>query len=414
METKFFPIKTNTACQLKWAWSTLYLNSGTTRSCHRTGQSELTADNFFDFHNTPLKLSDRAQMLKGEWPESSCQYCKQIEHRGGISDRMRMLSIPDLSPPELYDDPTAVNIDPTIVEVYFNNTCNLGCIYCGSYLSSYIEAEDRKFGDFSKGGINIEIKPGNFKDLVPYFWQWFDQGFKKIKRLHVLGGEPFYQKEFDILIEKILENPNLDCELNIVTNLMMPKERLLRYIEKFRAMLVQRSIKRIDITCSIDCWGAEQEYVRWGLKLDQWEQNFQILLEKKWLTLNINQTISPLGIKTMPELIEKLKQWRKIHPVGHYFSGVWPGPDFMKLNVVCNDVFKDDIEKIMDSMPVETDEDLLAKQYMEGILAETAEKQTNFDLFKDLIIFLDEKDRRRNTSWRNIFPWLHEIEKNVV
>jgi hypothetical protein len=353
-------------------------------------------------------------MLKGEWPESSCQYCKQIEHRGGISDRMRMLSIPDLSPPELYDDPTAVNIDPTIVEVYFNNTCNLGCIYCGSYLSSYIEAEDRKFGDFSKGGINIEIKPGNFKDLVPYFWQWFDQGFKKIKRLHVLGGEPFYQKEFDILIEKILENPNLDCELNIVTNLMMPKERLLRYIEKFRAMLVQRSIKRIDITCSIDCWGAEQEYVRWGLKLDQWEQNFQILLEKKWLTLNINQTISPLGIKTMPELIEKLKQWRKIHPVGHYFSGVWPGPDFMKLNVVCNDVFKDDIEKIMDSMPVETDEDLLAKQYMEGILAETAEKQTNFDLFKDLIIFLDEKDRRRNTSWRNIFPWLHEIEKNVV
>ena len=414
MQKQFFPIKTDTACQLKWAWSTIYLNTGTTRSCHRTATSELNTDNFFEFHNTSLKISDREKMLEGQWPESSCRYCKTIEGGGGISDRMRMLSIPNLSPQELFNNPTATTVDPTIVEVYFNNTCNLGCLYCGSYLSSYIEAEDRKFGEFHQGGINIDINPGNFKDLVPYFWQWFDQGFSKVKRFHVLGGEPFYQKELDQLIDKIMENPNPDCELNIVTNLMIPKDRLLRYIEKFRNMLVKRTIKRIDITCSIDCWGAEQEYVRWGLKLNTFEENFKILLQKKWLTLNINQTISPLGIKTMPDLIEKLKQWRQEHPVGHYFSAVFPGPSYMKLDVIGNDVFKEDIEKIMNVMPTETQEDLLAKQYMQSILNETAVKQTNFDLLKDLIIFLDEKDRRRNTHWRDVFPWLHEIEKNVV
>jgi organic radical activating enzyme len=414
MDTKFFPIKTDTACQLKWAWSTVYLNTSTTRSCHRTGQSELNVDNFFNFHNTPLKISDREKMLQGEWPESSCKYCKDIEERGGISDRLRMLSIPDLSPPELFENPTATTIDPTIMEVYFNNTCNLGCLYCGSYLSSYIESENKKFGDFNQGRVDIKVKSGNFKNLVPYFWKWFDQSFHKVKRFHVLGGEPFYQKDFDKLIDKIMENPNPNCELNIVTNLMVPKERLLTYIEKFRAMLVKKSIKRIDITCSIDCWGAEQEYVRWGLKLNTWEENFQILLDKKWLTLNINQTISPLSIKTMPDLLERLNQWRQKHPVGHYFSAVFPGPDYMKLDVIGNNFFNDDIVKIMNLMPMTTQEDILAKQYMQGILSETTIKQTNFDLLKDLIIYLDEKDRRRNTHWREVFPWLCEIEKNVV
>jgi hypothetical protein len=281
-------------------------------------------------------------------------------------------------------------------------------------LSSFIESEDRKFGEFKKGNISIEIKPGNFKNLVPYFWQWFDEGFHKIKRLHVLGGEPFYQKEFDTLIEKILSNPNPDCELNIVTNLMLNKNRLSQYLDKFRSMLVKRAVKRIDITCSIDCWGAEQEYVRWGLNLNEWEQNFQMLLEKKWLTVNINQTISPLGIKTMPELIEKLKQWRHIHPIGHYFSAVFPGPDYLMLDVVGNNVFKDDISRIMTAMPDQSKEDLLAKEYMQSILNLTVAEQSNFDRLRDLIIFLDEKDRRRHTQWRGIFPWLHEIEKNVV
>lgn len=408
---KFFPIKTATACQLKWAWSTVYLNTGVTRSCHRTGESNLTQENFLDFHNTPLKISDRERMLQGKWPETSCSYCKEIEQRGGVSDRIRMSSIGNLTPDELYTDATATIVNPTIMEVYFNNTCNLGCLYCGPYLSSTIEFENKKHGEYKKNGVSLPIVDGNFKNLVPYFWQWFDQGFRNIKRLHVLGGEPFYQKEFDILLEKIKNNPNSDCELNVVTNLMISKERLLDYIDKFKSLLSSKSLRRVDITCSIDCWGAEQEYVRWGIKLDQWEKNFNILLENKWLTININQTIMPLTIKTMPTLIEKLKKWRAKHRVGHYFSGIYPCPDYLKLNVFGHDVFKDDIKKIMSTMPADTDEDLLAKEYMQGILNEIISSTSQQQQIKDLIVFLDEKDRRRKTNWRDVFPW---IEQHVV
>jgi len=55
MSAKYFPIKTATACQLKWNWSTLYLHDETTASCHRTGWSPLTVENFDDFHNTEKK-----------------------------------------------------------------------------------------------------------------------------------------------------------------------------------------------------------------------------------------------------------------------------------------------------------------------------------------------------------------------
>jgi len=410
---RYFPIRTETACQLKWAWSTLYLNTGITRSCHRTGESEITAENFLSFHNTPLKIQERQRMLQGQWPEQSCSYCREIEESGGTSDRMRMLTIPDLSPTELDTDPTATHVDPTLVEVYFSNACNLGCIYCHDHLSSAIDAETKKYGEFRKGGVEIVSSTGHFRELVPYFWQWFETGFAKIRRLHVLGGEPFYQKEFDKLLEEIAKNPNPDCEFNVVTNLMLSPARLDSYIERFKSLLANRALKRIDITASIDCWGPEQEYVRHGLDLATWENNFQKLLEHPWLTLNINQTIMPLTMKTMPTLIEKLKQWRTVHPVGHFFSGCYPAPDYLKLDIFGYDFFRQDIEKILALMPTQDEQDHIAKEYMQGILYQLKNTEFDHNKVRDLIIYLDEKDRRRGLNWRSVFPWLKELEHVV-
>lgn len=410
MSNKYFPIKTATSCQLKWAWSTIFLNSGVTRSCHRTADSELTPENFFNFHNTPLKLSDRKMMLEGKWPETSCGYCREIEEAGGFSDRMRQHTIPNLTPIELTENPQATVISPSIVEVYFNNACNLGCLYCDASFSSTIETENRKFGNFESHGIKIISSPNHFKDLVPLFWQWFPEGFIKIKRLHVLGGEPFYQKELDKLLDMIEKYPNPDCELNIVTNLMVPKKRIEEFIDRFKKLLTARKLKRIDITCSIDCWGVEQEYVRWGLKLDPWEENFKLLLDNKWLYLNINQTISALTIKTMPTLLTKLAIWRKDRQLGHWFSGVTPGPSYLKGKIFGKEEFEDTVDEVLKLMPMTTEEDKLAYQYMEGILTQVLATDQNLEEITKLLVYLNEKDRRRNTNWRQTFPWLIKYE----
>jgi hypothetical protein len=409
-----FPVNTKTACPLKWVWSTLYLNSGVTRSCHRTAESVLSPDNFATFHNTPIKIQDRRQMLAGEWPTDNCGYCRDIESVGGVSDRMRQLTLPHRMPAELMHDPKAVEVSPTLVEVYFNNTCNLGCLYCSPKLSSTIAAENQRHGKFQQGNIILENPKMHFRDLVGEFWKWFPTGFVKLSRLHVLGGEPFYQTEFDTLLDMIDRYPNPDCELNVITNLMVDGSRIERFLDRFDNMVSSGKLRRVDITCSIDCWGREQEYVRWGLDLDQWQNNFQRLLARPDIYLNINQTISTLTIKTMPDLVRNLQTWRQQHQIGHWFSEVTPGPAYLKPHILGAEAFRDDFDDVLSLMPTDNDENRTARDYMASIFRRISQHEPDPVLIRDMFVYLNEKDRRRGTSWRQVFPWLEEFEKYVV
>lgn len=410
MTKRYFPIKTATSCQLKWNWSTLYLNSGATASCHRTSISQLTPETFNNFHNTDIKIQDRKDMLEGQWPKTNCQYCKNIEDQGGVSDRIRQFSVPDLVPPELENDLNATHITPQIVEVYFNNYCNLGCLYCIPELSSTIEKENQKNGEFKQHGVHLPIIDRQAKDFIPLFWKWFPSGFPKIKRFHILGGEPLLQKEFGKLLDLIDQYPNKDCELNIVTNLMVPEERLEEYIVKIKKLIAERKIKRFDFTCSLDCWGPEQEYVRYGLDLNHWQRNFERLLKEQWLTININQTISVLTVKTMPELLKKIQSWRKQHTIGHWFSEVTPQPKYMELKLFGDLEFKDTVQEIAELLPQETEQDQLAFEYMKSIFVSAFNNQPDYEQINNLILYLNEKDRRRDTNWRLLFPWLQKYE----
>jgi hypothetical protein len=178
--------------------------------------------------------------------------------------------------------------------------------------------------------------------------------------------------------------------------------------------LVNKKLKRIDITCSIDCFGPQQEYVRWGLDLGQWKKNIELLLKHKWLYISINQTISPLTIKTMPELLVQLKQWKQQHQVGHWFSGVAPDPSYMKPEIFGDAEFAQDAEIILKLMSTDTDEDLTALEYMKGIFSQILSAKINYQEIVKLITYLDEKDRRRGTNWEILFPWLIRYRKYVV
>lgn len=405
MVTKYFPINTETACKLKWGWSTLYLNSGQTASCHRASFSELTADNFDNFHNTNIKLQARQTMLEGQWPNGGCEYCAGVEQAGGYSDRQLQNSIPGLFPKNL----DSVQVDPAMLEVYFNNTCNLACLYCNPGLSSSIDQEYNKFGPFNQAGVDlVPLDQKHIKDIEPKFWSWMEQNFYKLERFHFLGGEPLYQRQFDLLLDFVDQNPNPGCEFNIVTNLMVSTDLLKSKIERVKTLVARRKLKRFDITVSIDCWGAEQEYVRYGLQLDTWLENFLFLLEQNWIKLNINQTISALTIKTMPELLKRLQEWRKIRPVGHYFSVTEPGPSYLRPNIFGAGVFDKDFDCVLNLMPDTNNDEQRARQYMSGIANEIKTNTFNRAEVDNLFIFLNEKDRRRQTNWRNTFPWLAE------
>jgi hypothetical protein len=65
-------------------------------------------------------------------------------------------------------------------------------------------------------------------------------------------------------------------------------------------------------------------------------------------------------------------------------------------------------------MPQSTDEDKITYEYMLGIANSIIDSDVNPQEVSKLLTYLDEKDRRRNTNWEVLFPWLTEYKKYVV
>lgn len=407
-----FPIKTATACQSKWTWSTIYLNQLSTASCHRVNPVPFSLEDFDNFHNIPKKINDRELMLRGEWPRGGCEYCQHIEQAGGWSDRQHNLDIRGLTPPELELNPTATHVTPRIVEIFAQNTCNLQCIYCNGNLSSRIEQENLKFGEFDSGGVQIPVITKPTQAAAEYFerWiSWLERNITTLVRLHLLGGETFIQHELMTRVLDIIQkNPNPDLEFCIFSNMNVPDRYWDLYIDRIRDLQAQGNIRCFDLTASIDCWGPEQEYVRSGLDLAKFEQRFAWASEQgPWLRLNANQTVTAMTMRTMPDLINKLDQYSQHKHIGHYFQ-FYTGPHmFQHPQTYAYSMWAETFDQIYATMPTRTLAQQEAIPRMQGLQAQLKQhQQHNYADIKKLQIYLDEIDRRRGTNWRELFAYL--------
>lgn len=398
---KVFPIKTETACQLKWVWSTVYLSKGETASCHRTNHHKFDLDTF-NFHNTSEKIQDRKQMLQGQWPERGCEYCRNIEDAGGASDRITNLDLWTFDQPkELQQDPEALQVTPRLLEIYFNNKCNLKCTYCTPQFSSLWDKENRQFGG------PLHDMPTNYETNKTKMFNWFKENIDELHQLNVLGGEPLYQEEFDQLLDVLEQTPAPNLTITFFSNLAVAKDKLVSKINRIEKLKQQGKVKDLMITCSLDCWGPEQEYARFPLDLTRWEKNFNYLLDKEWITLVIGSTITPLTIKTLDQLFEKINEWNKVRPVYWYGNSV-NSPSHMFIDMF-GDVFKDDFDRALALMPTESPEQQQVKRYLQGIRDQSISQKPNLIKIKKLYEFLEKMDFRRNISWRKTYPYLLEL-----
>ena len=407
LPNKTFPIRTETACQLKWTWSTVFLTTEETASCHRTNHHQFNTE-LFAFHNTPEKIEDRKKMLQGQWPEKGCDYCRNIETAGGQSDRITNLNFPGIHAPiELDKNPTATYVTPRILEIYFDNVCNLKCLYCGPYFSSLWDAENKRFGSFSSNGLHISdrfVKSPNIESNKQKLFEWIQQNSHNLTVLNVLGGEPLYQEELGQCIELFEQYPAPELKLQVFSNLFCKIDHLKHTVDRVKKLVDTNKIREFEITASLDCWGPEQEYVRFPLNLQQWEQNFNYLLEQEFVNLIVSSTVTPLTIKTLPDLLEKIKKWNTTKTVYHYQNSV-NGPSYFMIDIF-GDIFSQDFKRALDLKPGTTPEQQQSKEYLKGIARQSVSCGPNLPEIKKLFTFLNEMDRRRKTSWKNTFPWL--------
>jgi organic radical activating enzyme len=371
----------------------------------------------FNFHNTPEKIRDRQLMLEGQWPGHGCEYCKSIEDAGGTSDRMLHLDFPGITaPPELDSDLTAVNVSPRILEIYFSNVCNLKCTYCTPMFSSQINQENIKFGVFNKNGIRINAGyqlPEDYSDATNKMFEWLETNIHTLNKLLVLGGEPFIQKETQRLLGFIETKklPNLD--LVFFSNLTIDHEKFKSQIDQIQKLKITAQLNQINLIGSIDCWGEPAEYVRHGLRLDLFEKNFEYVLNNTDIILNINSTLGPLTIPSLPDLVEKINNWSRVRTVywslmktaGHpYFHPTIFGPSLLDMG------YQQAINKF-DAMGDPDKEKY--KDYFNGIALEILQSNPNLDLQRQLKTYLVELDRRRSTDYTKVFPTIAELIKDI-
>jgi MoaA/NifB/PqqE/SkfB family radical SAM enzyme len=416
-EKKYFPIQTETACRLKWSWSTLYLNTGLTASCHRASGSKLTVGNFFSFHNTEQKIIDRSKMLQGTWPGNGCEYCRNTEATGGYSDRKFQLTIPNEHPRELNDNNTLTSVNPTTLEVFFKNTCNLACIYCKASLSSRIATEDAKFGfPLAELTNDVKFEKDHYAELIPLFWSWLDSGYSKLININILGGEPFLQDDLYQLLDYIEKNPNPMLTLNIISNLIVRKETIVNFVAKIKHLISTKKLKNIQILASVDCWGNEQEYIRYGFNCDKFEENIQYLLEHKFITLSLLSTVNSLSINSMPLLAKKISEWNEIGNAVWYTHLVLPIEEhILSPNYFDFKLFEAPLNEVLRSLSKRSEKHVQTIKLLEGILHKLkTTNKTDLEKQKELVKYLTEVDRRRNLNWKKTFPWLYKAIQDVV
>lgn len=284
-----------TFCLAKWLQSTIYLWNGYTHSCHHPSAHKAEAAaveaNPKALHNTPIKFVAREDMLKGvQTPE--CGYCWNVENAGDhLSDR----TYKSVSPWAMESMDTVLasgkgeDINPSYVEIAFENTCNFKCTYCTPDVSSKWTEEIERHGPYKlhsgqaahdlnwlKQTGRFPIKRDDYNPYVEAFWKWWPELVKTLKVFRITGGEPLLSKHTWAVFEYLIENPQPDLELAVNTNLNVPKkliDKLVDYINK-----LEGKVKKIDVYTSLEATGKQAEYIRYGMNYEEFVANVHYFL----------------------------------------------------------------------------------------------------------------------------------------
>lgn len=414
MTKNLFPIKNDVACQYKWAWSSIYLNKGTTASCHRCKHYKFDSETINNFHNLPGKIADRTKMLNNEWPGNGCEYCKDIEAAGGMSDRTAFTNIDDtILPVELKTDTSAVNVTPTILEVYFSNLCNQACVYCRPSFSSVIEHEVKKFGPSNYNSDYSQFSGDDRENYLQYrtqFFEWMKVNGNKLVMFKMLGGEPFYQEEFEMCLDFFEENPCPNLTWDIFTNLNHNPERFKQKLERVAKLIDQKKLKSMKTVVSIDCWGKDLEYVRYGLNLETAEKNINTLLDTDGVEVNIHATITALSLPSMFELARKIGTWQMKKPIAFNWNTITSPPCFDIYHF--GDAFLEDIDNFIRELKIiylHPEQETIF-----GIRKRMETSSVNKTEVNNLYMFLNELDVRRGDDWKSKFPQVATIMQNII
>lgn len=172
----------------------------------------------------------------------------------------------------------STTVKPVSWDYRFSNLCNFKCRMCGDMLSSAWETEQRQhgminFADPKNNWMLPEVKEKIEEFQSTVIEQEFANAVEnhQVEEVYWVGGEPLMYEQHWRYMQRIVElgdGPNVYARYN--TNLSRVGYR---GINLYRDILSR--IRDWQICASLDGTGRIGEYIRTGLRYDQWYENFR-------------------------------------------------------------------------------------------------------------------------------------------
>ena len=258
--------------------------------------------------NSPGMQALRRQFLAGERPRA-CASCWAEEDAGVPSFRQVFLRDRGVSPEVDVDDLTPDQ--PHSLDLKLSNSCNLSCRICGPVASSKwlteelaaVPAPRRRPGSFvAQLADDRRYLAANKLTDDPAERALLERWAPAIEHLELTGGEPMLSKESGDVLELLAHHGDPSrTTLQITTNATLVDDRIVRHLDRFRA---------VTISLSVDDMGPRLEYQRHPARWDEVRANIDRYADLVSPTCQVflNATVSAYNAW---DLADYLRWWSK-------------------------------------------------------------------------------------------------------
>ena len=267
-------------CTAPWNGLTIREN-GKVRTCcvGRKVLLDLNVASINNVEESPVLQEIQNKMINGELDSENCASCIEQEKISGYSSLRNHYNT-------FYPEVDPDRISLKFVDLRWNNTCNLACMYCGPHFSNT---------------WNEKLKQNNLTPVKPYqdeLLSWMLDRVSHIKEISLVGGEPLLMKQN----YKLLKELPMDCQISIITNLSYDLKNL-----PCLSDLLKRPANKILWNVSAENTHQQFEYVRQGAKWNQFEENIKFLQEHWKNSVQLNMVYSMFNALELLEIVKIFK-----------------------------------------------------------------------------------------------------------
>ena len=363
--------------------------------------------------NSPDLKQIRRTMLRGDWP-GACERCRQVEEAGGTSSRNHFNKryghwYAD-SIDQTAEDGTLARPAVRYADVRFGNVCNLTCRMCGPgasrlWADHFNAVQPRQYlipaESLRAAREDNWVKRQSWQGLV-------QECLPSVEGFNFGGGEPLMIPEMVELLEFCIASgraPEIDLAYN--TNITVLPDKVTRLWSRFRS---------VSLVCSIDGFGAVNEYIRRPSEWRDIDRNLHLLdhhaEEWKLRTVIVSTTLQIYNVLQIGELIDYLAS---------NFKNIAPIPQLIPLyepRYLCIQILPPEAKAAARTRLIEArakakalggpDLSSLIGTFDTTIAYLDQSQASRRDLI-DFLFFSEKSDREFGDSWRHACPELAQL-----